>query len=67
VDVQTGQALANLAAAAMTTADLYDEQRSQRNAAESARRQAAFPADATAKRCQPWRDSPKLRTGAPWR
>jgi PAS domain S-box-containing protein len=48
VDVQTGQALANLAAAAMTTADLYDEQRSQRNAAESARRQAAFLADATA-------------------
>jgi signal transduction histidine kinase len=48
VEVQTGGALANLAAAALTTADLYDEQRAQRNAAESARRQAAFLADATA-------------------
>ena len=48
VDVQTGHALANLAAAAMTTADLYEEQRRQRRTAESARRQAAFLADATA-------------------
>ncbi len=48
IDVQTGQALANLAAAAITTADLYEEQRRQRRAAESARRQAAFLADATA-------------------
>ena len=48
VDVQTGQALANLAAAALTTAELYEQQRAQRNAAEYARRQAAFLADATA-------------------
>ena len=48
VDVQTGQPLANLAAAAITTADLYEQLRIQRNAAESARRQAAFLADATA-------------------
>jgi PAS domain S-box-containing protein len=47
IEVQTGQALANLAAAALTTADLYEEQRSQRVAAESMRRQAAFLADAT--------------------
>jgi PAS domain S-box-containing protein len=47
-DVQTGQALANLAAAALTTADLYEEQWTQRTAAESARRQSAFLADATA-------------------
>lgn len=46
VDVQTGQALANLAAAAMTTAELYDEQRRQRHSAELARRQATFLADA---------------------
>jgi PAS domain S-box-containing protein len=48
VDVWTGQALANLAASALTTADLYDQQRRQRNAAESARRQAALLADAAA-------------------
>ena len=48
MDVQTGQALANLAAAALTTADLYDQQRTQRQAAEAARRQATFLADATA-------------------
>ena len=47
IDVQTGQALANLAAAALTTADLYEEQRAQRHAAESRQRQAAFLADAT--------------------
>jgi PAS domain S-box-containing protein len=47
-DIQTGQALANLAAAAMTTAALYDEQQAQRREAESARRRAAFLADATA-------------------
>ena len=46
-DVQTGQALANLAAAALTTADLYEEQRAQRQAAESRQRHAAFLADAT--------------------
>jgi PAS domain S-box-containing protein len=48
IDVQVGQALANLAAAALTTAELYEEQTAQRNAAEYARRQAAFLADATA-------------------
>jgi transcriptional regulator with GAF, ATPase, and Fis domain len=48
MDVWTGQALANLAAAALTSADLYDQLRSQRNAAESARRQAALLADAAA-------------------
>ena len=47
MDVQTGQALANLAAAALTTADLYDQQRTQRQAAEAARRHATFLADAT--------------------
>jgi PAS domain S-box-containing protein len=48
VDVQTGQAIANLAAAALTTADLYDQQRQQRDAADSARRHASFLANATA-------------------
>jgi PAS domain S-box-containing protein len=48
VDVETGQALANLAAAALTTSNLYDQQRTERNAAEAARRHAAFRADATA-------------------
>ena len=48
VDVQTGQALANLAAAALTTAEQDQVQRSQKNAAEYARRHAAFLADATA-------------------
>jgi signal transduction histidine kinase len=47
-EIQTGQALANLAAAALTTAELYEQQQAQRNAAEYARRQAAFLADATA-------------------
>jgi signal transduction histidine kinase len=48
MDAQTAQALANLSASAMTTASLYEEQREQRDAAESARRQAVFLADATA-------------------
>ncbi len=48
VDVETGQTLANLVAAAMTTADLYEELRGERNAAEASRRRAAFLADATA-------------------
>ena len=48
MDLQTGQALANLAAAALTTAELYDQQRTQRQAAEAAQRQATFLADATA-------------------
>ena len=47
IEVQTGQALANLAAAALTTADLYDQQQAQRLAAEARRRQATFLADAT--------------------
>jgi PAS domain S-box-containing protein len=46
IDVQTGQALANLAAAALTTADLYDQQRAQRQAAESSQQHATFLADA---------------------
>jgi len=45
IDLHTGQALANLAAAATTTATLYEEQRVQHEAAEAARRQAAFLAD----------------------
>src|ERR1700694_5876529 len=46
VDVQVGRALASLAAAALTTAELYDEQRSTREAADRARRQATFLAEA---------------------
>ena len=46
VDVQVGSALANLAAAAITTAELYDEQRMAREAADHARQQAMFLADA---------------------
>jgi PAS domain S-box-containing protein len=48
VDIQAGQALANLAAAALTTANLHEQLRKQHDAAESARRQAAFLADAAA-------------------
>lgn len=48
LDLETGQALANLSAAAITTADLYDKLKTERNAAEAARRRAAFLADATA-------------------
>jgi PAS domain S-box-containing protein len=48
IDIETGQALANLAAAALTTAALYEEQRRQREAAEAARRHASFLADAAA-------------------
>ncbi len=46
VDVQVGAALANLAAAALTTADLYEEQRQAREAADHARQQAMFLAQA---------------------
>jgi PAS domain S-box-containing protein len=46
IDVQVGAALANLVAAAMTTADLYEEQRNAREAADHARQQAAFLAQA---------------------
>jgi signal transduction histidine kinase/ActR/RegA family two-component response regulator len=46
VDVRVGGALANLAAAALTTAELYEEQRRGRDAADHARQQATFLADA---------------------
>ena len=46
VDVQVGRALANLAAAALTTADLYEEQRHARESADHARQQATFLAQA---------------------
>jgi PAS domain S-box-containing protein len=53
VDIQVGAALANLVAAALTAADLYDEQRQARQAADHAReaadharQQAAFLAEA---------------------
>jgi signal transduction histidine kinase/ActR/RegA family two-component response regulator len=42
VDIQVGAALANLVAAALTAADLYDEHRHAREAADHARQQAAF-------------------------
>ena len=47
-DVEAAQTLANLAAAAMTTADLHDELRRERNATDAARSRASFLADATA-------------------
>jgi PAS domain S-box-containing protein len=46
VDIHVGTALANLVAAALTAADLYDEQRQAREAADHARQQAAFLAEA---------------------
>jgi PAS domain S-box-containing protein len=46
VDVQVGTALANLISAALTTSELYAEQRQAREAADHARQQAAFLADA---------------------
>jgi PAS domain S-box-containing protein len=46
VDVQVGTALANLAAASLTTAELYEEQRLGREAADHARQQATFLAEA---------------------
>ena len=48
VETRTAQALANLASAAMTTAELYGQQTSQREAAETAGRQAKFLAEAAA-------------------
>ena len=48
IEVQTARALANLAAAAITSAELYDEQRRSRERAEHANRQAAFLAEASA-------------------
>ena len=44
-DLQTGQALANLASAAMATAALHEQRRIQSEAVEDARRQAAFLAE----------------------
>jgi PAS domain S-box-containing protein len=46
IDVQVGSALANLVAAALTTAELYQEQRKARDAADHARQQASFLAEA---------------------
>ena len=46
IDVQVGQALANIAAAALTTARLYSEQRTAREAADRAWKRAAFLAEA---------------------
>jgi PAS domain S-box-containing protein len=46
IDVQLGTALANLTAAALTTADLYEEQGRARDAADHARQQATFLAEA---------------------
>jgi PAS domain S-box-containing protein len=48
VDIRVGTALANLAASALTTAELYEEQRKARDAADDARQQAAFLAQAAA-------------------
>ena len=46
VDIQVGTALANLVAAALTAADLYEEQRQAREAADHARQRAAYLAQA---------------------
>jgi signal transduction histidine kinase/ActR/RegA family two-component response regulator len=46
VEIQTAQALANLSAAALNTADLYEAQRKGRETAESAGRHSAFLANA---------------------
>jgi PAS domain S-box-containing protein len=45
-DVRVGRAIANLMAASLTTAELYDEQRIAREEAEHSRMQSAFLADA---------------------
>jgi GAF domain-containing protein len=47
-DVQVGTALANLVAASLTTAELYDEQRLAREAADRSRARATFLAEAGA-------------------
>ena len=47
VDIQVGKAVANLAAASLTTAELYEEQRGAREAADHARHQSAFLAEAS--------------------
>jgi PAS domain S-box-containing protein len=48
VEVQTARALSNVAAAAISTAELYDKQRRSREQAERANLQAAFLAEASA-------------------
>jgi signal transduction histidine kinase len=48
LDVQTAQALGNLAAAAVTTAELYEEQQRSREAVERDNRRAEFLAQASA-------------------
>jgi len=48
LDLQTSRALANVAAAAISTAELYELQQQSRERAELANRQAAFLADASA-------------------
>ena len=47
VEIHTARALSNLAAAAITTAELYDEQRRSREQVDRANRQAAFLAEAS--------------------
>ena len=47
IDVTVGTALANLAASALTSAELYQEQRHAREAADHARQQATFLAEAS--------------------
>jgi signal transduction histidine kinase/ActR/RegA family two-component response regulator len=46
IDIRVGTALTNLAASALTTAELYEEQRMAREAADHARQRAAFLAAA---------------------
>jgi PAS domain S-box-containing protein len=48
VEVQTARALGNLAAAATTTAELYDDQRRSREAAERVNRRAAYLSEISA-------------------
>jgi PAS domain S-box-containing protein len=47
IDVKVGNAVANLAASALTSAELYEEQRHAREAADHARQQATFLAEAS--------------------
>jgi len=48
VEVATARALSSLAAAAISTAELYDEQRISRERAERSKQQSAFLAEASA-------------------
>src|SRR5438132_8501878 len=48
VEVATARALSSLAAAAISTAELYDEQRISREQAERSKQQSAFLAEASA-------------------